>query len=306
MIVIQAKLETLTMLEAAENWLAEERKPASQRTFASYAKIHIGPMLGNFCVKDVKNGVLRQFAQALAAKKLSAKTVQEILSAVKSIIADCVDSEGERLFPRDWNSKFIGAMPVRDQNTPCATSEEIQGAIARSSGLDQAIIVCLAGTGLRIGELQAVRIGPMEGRTHWSTDKALIEVKTSIFDGVEQEPKTPSAVRVIEITTGLNSYLKDYAASRKDAFLFGNSHAPKLSTLRDHFDKVLPGHGFHSLRRFRASFLEEQACQPSIAKYWLGHAVGTEVHERYLKSAKSPARRREECERIDLGFEFPL
>lgn len=307
MIATQTDTETLTMRQAAEHWLVEERKPASQRTFASYVRVHIDPSLGDRFVKDIRNGALREFAQALAIKNLSAKTIQEILSAVKSIIAECVDTEGERLFPRDWNAKFIGAKPIKDQKTPCATADEIQAALERCSGIDKALIIFGAATGLRVGEIQAVRVAPMLGRTHWNPEKALVDVQTSIFEGIEQDPKTPAAIRIIELPATLNSFLKDFVGGRTEGYLFGNGHAPKLSTLRHHFDKTLPGHGFHSLRRHRSTFLDEKDCPPAISRYWMGHAVSSnDVHERsYNRLAKNVALRRGLAERIGLSFKLP-
>ena len=59
---------------------------------------YIDPALGDLLVRDIRNGLLKQFAQVLAHKKLAPKTIAEILAAVKSIVASCEDSEGEKLF----------------------------------------------------------------------------------------------------------------------------------------------------------------------------------------------------------------
>lgn len=307
MITAQIDIETLTIREAAENWLAITRKPASLKTFSSYVRCHIEPAIGDVFVKDVRNGALKNFAQSLVHEKhLAPKTVSEILAAVKSIIASCQDSEGEKLFPREWNTEFItrGLAPIRDQRTPCATSEQIQSAIARCDGIDRALIIFGSATGLRVGEILALRVAPIEGRTHWDPARGVVEVRTSIFDGVEQAPKTVAAIRTVECCQALNEFLKLIVAGRMAGFLLGNGTPPKLSTLRDHLDNILPG-GFHSLRRHRASYLEEKECQGSISRYWLGHAIGGDVHQRYQQSFRNPARRREECERVGLGFKLP-
>ena len=306
MIAVHTNIETLTMRQASEEWLLRPRKPASLKTFTSYVRCHIEPAIGDLLVKDIRNGALRSFAQTLATKNLSPKTILEILNAVKSIVASCEDSEGEKLFPREWNTDFItrGLAPIRDQRTPCATAEEIQAAISRWDGIDRAAVILLAASGLRVGEMLAVRVAPTDGRTHWDAARGVIEVKTSIFDGVEQAPKTDAAIRTVECPQVLNAFLLTFAAGRTSGFLFGNGEPPKLSTLRDHLDKVLPG-GFHSLRRHRASFLEDRECQPSISRYWLGHAMGNDVHQRYQQSFRNPTRRREECERVGVGFVLP-
>ena len=70
---------------------------------------------------------------------------------------------------------------------------------------DRAVVIFLAASGLRVGEMLAVRVAPTEGRTHWDSTRAIIEVKASIFDSVEQAPKTEAAIRTVECPRPLMS-----------------------------------------------------------------------------------------------------
>jgi len=66
----------------------------------------------------------------------------------------------------------------------------------------------LAGTGLRIGEALALK------PTDLSPDCRVLYVRRSIWRGKEQEPKTPNAVREVDIPELLARLLQKYAANK--------------------------------------------------------------------------------------------
>jgi integrase len=235
-------------------------KPATLKVFASVVRAHVDPFLGARTAPSINNVALRDFVAYLSAKNLAPKTIHEALQVVKSIVASCVDPEtGEYLYRRgrDWNNKFIDAPSIENQNQPCATKEEIEAALLAAPIFDRAMIALASGSGVRVGELLAVRVAPSDVVSSWNRDTATLDIKTSMFEGREQSPKTRNSKRRIELAQPLNDFLKHFAASRTDGFLFGNGLPPGVSMMRDHLDKYLPSHGFHSLRRFRVSVYEK-------------------------------------------------
>ncbi len=97
------------------------------------------------------------------------------------------------------------------------------------------MIALLGASGIRIGEAQALRIGPTKGplgdSSCWRADNATLEIFTSVYGGQEQTPKTDSARRQIELAPEINNLLKDYAGIRS-GFLLGNGGPPSESSLR--------------------------------------------------------------------------
>ena len=74
-------------------------------------------------------------------------------------MASAVSSEGEQLYPRNWNFHFIG-LPVIDekkQRKPSFTTTEVEQILARAKGRYKVLFALLAGTGLRIGEALGLR-----------------------------------------------------------------------------------------------------------------------------------------------------
>jgi integrase len=155
----------------------------------------------------------------------------------------------------------------------------------------------LAGTGLRIGEALALKI------TDLSPDCSALYVRRSIWHGREQEPKTPSAVRVVDIAEPLAQLLQGYL-NGKVGYLFATKNGSPLQqrnvlrALHASGKKV----GFHAFRRFRTETLRRGRVPEDLTRLWLGHAKQS-VTDFYAGGLeKDEAWRREWCEHAGLGF----
>jgi len=157
----------------------------------------------------------------------------------------------------------------------------------------------LAGTGLRIGEALALK------RTDLSPDCALLFVKRSIWHGQEQEPKTPAAVRVIDLPEPLAAMMRSYVADKHAGYLFATRKTNRplaqrnlLRALHETGVRV----GFHAFRRFHTQVLRRARVPEDLTGLWLGHARRT-VTDLYGAGLKNDeAWRREWVERAGLGF----
>ena len=304
--------DTIMMSAAAQAWLfnletrkRKRAKPATLKVFSSFVRKHIEPFLGQHPVESVSNAMLREFVAHLSSQSLSPKTINEILSATKAIVASCVDPEtGEALFPRQWNQEFIDAPTIEKQKQPIVTASELERTLNVADNFDRALLGLAAGSGARIGELLALRIGPSEISSCWNPAEATITIKTSMWNGQEQAPKTKNALRTIEITAGLNDFLKTFAGSRTEGFLFGNGTSTADRTVRARLDKHLPGKGFHCLRRFRTTVLRGTGCKEDILRFWLGHGT-TGLTDIYSKLSSDAKVRRAEARKCGLGFKLP-
>jgi integrase len=300
------------MQSAAEAWLlnleTRKRKPAKAatlQTFRSYLKNHIEPFLGEFAVEWVSNATLREFVAHLSTKNLSPKTINEIVSATKAVISSCVDPEtGESLYVRKWNSVFIDAPIIEKQNQPIVSVQDLEDALSVRNEFDRSLWALAAGSGARIGELLALRIGLSDVSSYWNPADATLSIKTSIWAGREQSPKTENSLRTVELDEALNDLLKAFVGSRSGGFLFGNGQQPaNVSTMRLHLDKYLPGKGFHSLRRFRVTVLRGAGCKEDLLRYWIGHSSGS-ITDLYSKLSSDVTFRRAEANRCGLGFKL--
>lgn len=306
----------ITIEAAAEAWLVHLRtrrrrpiKPASAKTFRSYLDAHILPRLGQLEVCSVGVAVLRQFISQLDSVGLSPKSQVEITSCVKSIIASVCDAEGEPLYTRKWDSDKLDLPLVipAEQHTPIVTKEQIEAALQTSEEPHKYLYALAAGSGLRIGELLAIKLADDGTCSYFDADNRRIQVRQSVWRGELQAPKTSSAVRIVELPRDLGAILADFA-SKRTGFLLGNGRPLSASTAREHLAKHGIS-GFHSFRRFRATTLLAARVPSVLTKYWLGHSNHGDITEHYANGGMTSDSqlRREWAERAGLGFtiDFP-
>lgn len=236
----------------------------------------------------------------MTAGGLAAKTIVSYSLVVKLVVASAVNSEGDQIYPRKWNHDFVG-MPIvqkEKQPRPTVTQAEVEQVLTKSLPRYAPFFALLAGSGLPIGEALALK------RTDLSPDCRLLHVTHSIWNGQEQEPKTPAAVRVIDIPEALAALLREYVAD-KSGYLFStrkrNRPLAQRNVLRAlHATGVRVG--FHAFRRFRTETIRRAAVPQDIERLWLGHASAT-VTDWYARGLQlDKAWRTKWCERAGLGF----
>jgi len=155
----------------------------------------------------------------------------------------------------------------------------------------------LAGTGLRIGEALGLKAEDL------SDDCSVLSVQRSIWGGQEQSPKTPNAVRVVDIAEPLAQLLREYVSGKPRYPFAAKSGRPlqqrnALRVLHATGKKV----GLHAFRRFRTETLRRARVPEDLTKLWLGHSKQTVTDFYAIGLQKDEAWRREWCERAGLGF----
>ena len=140
-------------------------------------------------------------------------------------------------------------------------------------------MVCLiAATGLRIGELLALRWSALdlEGRT--------LTVRESVFEGKFQLPKTQKAVRTIPLgphaVTALSAHRARATRTAGNDLVFGNRKGDPLreakllqKVLQPAAEKARLGRvTWHQFRHIHSSLLNDLKVPAKIAQEQLGHA----------------------------------
>ena len=304
----------ITIESAASAWLAHLQtrrrkpiKPASAKTFRSYLDAHILPRLGQREVGSVRIAVLREFVAQLDAEGLSAKSQVEITACVKSIIASVCDAEGEPLYDvRRFNNEKIDLPIVNpaDQHTPVITRDQIESALNCAEPY-KCLYALAAGSGLRIGELLAVKLADEGTCSYFDAGNGRIHIQQSVWRGQLQAPKTSSAVRTVELPSDLGAMLASFA-NKRTGFLFGNGRPLSASTARENLAKQgIPG--FHCFRRYRAKVLRAARTPDDLVKFWLGHSNHADITAHYAHGGitSDESLRREWCDRVGLGFKLP-
>ena len=295
-----------TFRAQAEKWITSlpmrRRKPVKPATIWGWQHAldkWLLPNLGDIVLAEVGNKALKVLIEKMTFAGLSTQTIINYTKVVKMVVASAVNDEGEEIHPRKWNHNFVG-MPIlkrEEQHRPTVTEAELGKIISCTSKRWAVLFAFLAGTGLRIGEALALK------PTDLSADCRVLHVRRSIWHGQEQAPKTPNAVRVVDIAEPLAQLLSEYVASKPGYLFAAKSERPLqqrnvIRALHATGKKV----GLHAFRRFRTETLRRARVPEDLTKLWLGHSKQT-VTDFYASGLeKDEAWRREWCDRAGLGF----
>jgi len=258
---------------------------------------------------DVNNLALKNFVSTLVDAGLSANSIRLQVQVVKMVVTSAIDSNGEPIYPRKWNSSFIDMPEIKNQHTPSLSAEQITMILRLANRPFLVLYGLLAGAGLRIGEALGLEI------KHVSDDCRTLTISQSVWRGKVQTPKTPNAYRQVDLHPALASMLKEHIGDRKSGFLFegraGHPIVSQASILKRSLHPILAKAafqkcGFHAFRRFRNTYLRNYtSCPNGLRNYWLGWS-GKDMSDHYDKVREDVAFRSEVADRIGLGFEILL
>jgi hypothetical protein len=126
--------------QQAEAFMSEiaSRKsgPVRSNTLHVYRSLldaRILPAIGRVEMVDVNNKTAKMLVGRLTEARLSPATINLAVSLVKQVVKSAVDENGDQLYPRTWNTRFIDAPRVdpASQKAPIASREEITKIIKR-------------------------------------------------------------------------------------------------------------------------------------------------------------------------------
>ncbi len=280
--------------------IANRARPNTVQVYRSLLDVRILPAIGGVEMADVGNKTAKMLVSRLAEARLSPATVTLAVGLVKQIVKSAVDEEGNQLYPRTWNNRFMGVPDIDPdaQKTPVSTSLTLQEAITATNGQVQALVAILAGTGLRIGEALALSTIDNGVDNLWDKEAGRMTIRATLTGGkVQPAPKTRAGKRVIDLDPRLNDFLRAQLGTVE-----GRMFTISGRTLR----RRVEAHGirgFHSMRRFRITHMQGMNVPATLIKFWAGHAA-SDVTERYTKMGSQIEERKAWSERAGLGFQL--
>jgi integrase len=281
-------------------------KPATAKSWDNCLQKWLCPNLGDMSLASVNNPSVKLLVSQMADAGLSPKSIHNYVQIIKMVVASALNEEGEPIYLRKWNHEFIDLPEVKNQRTPTFMGDEITQIIAAAEGHFRVLYAFLAGTGLRVGEAAGIEVQDV------SPDASTIRIRQSVWNGVKQAPKTPNAIREVDLCASLAAMLKAFIAERKSGFLFQTRTARPISQtniLKRNLHPILKTlgrgkAGFHSFRRFRVTHLRKSRVPEDLLRFWIGHADRT-VTDGYSKLADDSAFRKVCAEQAGLGFVIP-
>ena len=165
-------------------------KYGTQKSYAYFIRVHLIPALGDFRLRDIDREPIQTMLNAKLAAGLAWETVHHLQCALSKILGTAVE----------WG--YIEANPVRMTRLPrrrrtyskvVLAPVELRLLAARLPEPSRSLVLLLMLTGLRIGELLALRWRNVDLAT------GLIRVEETVYEGHFDEPKSRHSLRLIPL-----------------------------------------------------------------------------------------------------------
>jgi integrase len=293
----------VTFAEAAAEWLRyveqdRGRKPSTVRGYRSALEAHLLPAFGLMALEEVTTEVIERW---LVAVEGSPRTKTKLLIELHGIFGRARKAYGLRENPVDDIEKFSGKVSGEIQ---VFSPEEVWALVrAAASEQDAALFLTAAFTGLRMGELLALRWRDVD------FERETIRVRASYYLGHLSTPKS-GKVRAVPLAPDVAAALARLGDRAhwvgEDDLVFAGETGGYLdgSALRRRYKLALAAAGLRQLRfhDLRHTFGTRMIAKADIRRVqeWMGHA-DIQTTMRYLHYAPRPEDARLVAEAFALG-----
>jgi integrase len=268
-----------TVAKAVSEWrehAAVSLKPSSRRTVESHLRLHILPLLGECPLTDLTVKRMQTFATSLVSGKRTAKTVENILLTLSSILGSA----------RKWGYK-VPEVRLSDLSLPqkvkarprCYSADEMARIVSSADEPLGTMCFVLCSTGMRIGEVLALRLEDLDFQ------RQLIHVRSSVYAGTLGTPKSEASLASLPMPPVLASRLKTFMGSEHFrlndlSLLFANRRGRPFSANKLREKKLrpllsslgIPLAGFHAFRHGVATALIDQGASITTVGAQLRHS----------------------------------
>lgn len=291
----------LTVREAAELFIEGARaatvldrsgrpyKPSSVRNYDGWLRRYVLPALGDRRLGDVRRADVQDLVDELVGQGLAGSTVRNALDPLRRIYDRALKRDLVAIDPTD-GVDWPGTSRKRDR---IVTPAEASALLASLQVEDRALWATALYTGMRSGELRALRVAAVD------LDANVIHVIAG-WDDEEGEiaPKSESGERVVPIIGELRPILLAHlmASGRRgkpDALVFGRTdeHPFLRSTPRNRARRSWKAAGLepvtmHDCRHTYASTLVAAGVDPGEVMRRMGHSTITMTLDRYTHALR--------------------
>lgn len=249
----------------------------TRRKYERLAKSIGAHRLGALPLEAVKREDVAAWIRDLERQGLSSKTIRDRQAFLSAAFARAVDDE---LLVRNPAHKAKIAKTARRREAVFLSLDELQAILAQAPAEWHPIIITLAGTGLRIGEATALRVGDVDlGRVPPTITVSRGWEYTGGADTILGAPKTERGARSIGLGADVVTYLRPLLSRPSDAWLFEVAGTPVTErALLPLWNGWVVGSGIakrprlHDLRHTHAGWMMARNYNLNDLSRRLGHA----------------------------------
>jgi integrase len=278
-------------------------KYATQKHYRYMLDVHLIPAFGQRQLRELTREELQSFLSRKLKGGLSWETVHHFKCGLSKILGAAEEwgyisenaAQKTKLPRRQHGTERTVLTPVQVRNLVTALNEPVRS-----------VTVLLVLTGLRVGELLALRWGSVD------LNARMLRVSETVYDGHFDQPKTKRSARTIPIGTETAEIFTAIRPAAVDAraLVFATREGSPLerwNLLRKHLKPAakklgLPGVTWHLLRHSHATMLDSVGTPIGTMQSLLGHSTPEITREIYLHAIPEEQRRAvESVERLVFG-----
>jgi integrase len=277
-----------------DRWLPEvlpTLKYSSKQHYEYITNHHLLPVFGDVQLRLISRDVVQSFLFAKLKSGLSWKTVKHVRTTLGTILQAAVMQD--LIFDNPVRKTRFPRRGHVEEKAPISP-EKLRALLAVLPEPSCSLVWLLALTGLRIGELLALRWQDVDFVT------GVLRVCQSVYEGHFDEPKSRRGRRVIPMSAKCREVLESRkpAEVEASALVFATRNGTPLSRrnllsreLKPACEKVgLKGANWHWLRHAFATLLDAVGTPLGTVQALLGHSSSEITREVYLHSIPADAR----------------
>lgn len=260
--------------ELADKWidsLKAQVKPSTIDGYQTICNLHLKPYFRNRNVRDISTADIEAFIASKIGGKLSNKTVGYLLGTLKTLLKKAVI----------WNyayknvAEYVKRPKAAPVKTQLLSSEQVDKLLNAASGQTRLIILTGVLSGLRAGEICALRWSDID------LVDGIISVTRDYVRGRFDTPKSRASIRQVIIPPALITELAKHKpeSAADDDLVFSDASGNPIqwyNFLHRKWEKLLkkahlPKVKFHSLRHNYASILLAAGEDLTFIQRQVGH-----------------------------------
>lgn len=208
--------EKVRLRQFAEAWLQSQTRlrPRTRDLYAAQLRNHVYPRLGRLWLHDVREDDLKGLITGMENQGYSGYTIKGVLTPLGRVLSSAVRG---RYLPSNPLSRLEQSErpDVERREMRCLNSDEIAKLLAHADETHLPLIATSVFTGLRQGEALGLTWADVD------LDAGIVKVRKQLDRGGERvPPKTPKAVRDVEMFPALVKLLRD---QKERAFAAGRA-----------------------------------------------------------------------------------
>jgi integrase len=289
--------ERMTVRDLADRWLgarAHELKPSTVVTYRKSLDAYVLPALGEMRVARVMPLDVETMLARVLARATERNSMRAAADRARRVTSAMFEQARRWRLIAENPAAEVAAVRAFERERGYWTRDEAQRFLAVAEGERYAPLFRTAlETGLRLGELLALRWGDVEGLSF-----VVRRTFSSDTGAIQDQPKSAAGRRRVPISSELLQVLGPRRGGAALVFASRSGGVLTPSSVRRAFDRVqakvpgLPRLKVHDMRRTYASLLAVDGYHPSIIQRLMGHAspdlamrIYTSVGEATLEGA---------------------